>query len=61
MGISLILGGLNACPDGLGHLLLIEELSKFKWTRKKVPKSARLSAGSNRYLGNAQMEGASKI
>ena len=23
-------GGLNACPDGLGHLFR-EELSKFKW------------------------------
>ena len=33
--------------------------------RKKVPQSARLGAGggrgSRRYLGNAQMEGASKI
>ena len=86
-------GGLNACPDGLGHLFR-EELSKFYWAypcfwggskrlprlfvaltvfgsiqpcrmvkmaRKKVPQSARLRAGggSNRYLGNAQMEGAS--
>ena len=32
-------GGLNACPDGLGHLF------RDKCARKQVPQSARLSEG----------------
>ena len=44
--ISFILGGLDPCPDGLGHFFGDE-----------VPQSARLSAGGGckSYLGNAQM------
>ena len=34
MGICLILGGQDPCPDGLGHFF-----------RDEVPQSARLSAG----------------
>ena len=43
MGISLFLGGLNACPDGLGHLPFSEAYNPV--AQKKVPQGARLSAG----------------
>ena len=43
--ISFILGGLDPCPDGLGHFF-----------RDEVPQSARLSAGGCKsYKGNARM------
>ena len=54
------LGGLNACPDGLGYLFTTKTviLQIFSnWSRNAQPRSAWLSAGgSNRYLGNAQMQ-----
>ena len=57
-------GGSKRLPRWFGALTVfgsIQPCRMVKMARKKVPQSARLSAGSNRYLGNAQMEGASKI
>ena len=57
MGIFFFWGGLNACPDGLGHLFtatMVILLIFSNWSQ-----SARLSAGGegcNRYLGNDQMQ-----
>ena len=54
MGICFILGGLNPCPDGLGHLFrgngkkMVKNGKNGKMVKlrlKKVPQSARLSAG----------------
>ena len=31
-------GGLNACPDGLGHLFGEELYNPAEWTKKKCPR-----------------------
>ena len=68
MLICLILGGKNACQDGLGHFFLEIDLTTLQNCRigpEKVPQSARLSArgeeGSNCYICNVQMKEETKI
>ena len=56
-------GGSKRLPRWFGALTVFGSIQTCRMVKngpKKVPQSARLSAGgSNRYLGNAQMEGAS--
>ena len=62
-GHILVSGGLNACPDGLGHLftattVILQFFSN--WSQSAQPSPAPECPveweGSNRYLGNAQMD-----
>ena len=57
----LVFGGSKRLPRWFGAFIKRRTIQPFKMVnmaRKKVPQSARLSAGgSNRYLGSAQMKG----
>ena len=58
MGISLFLGGLNACPspDGLGHLFTATTVVLQIFSNWSQSAQLSVGGGPNRYLGNAQMQ-----